>query len=229
MKLLVPIRTLTDTPVQRKSNIWHKHTDTKFGHVLRNQSWQKPWNLMERGSEGGGTRVRRWRAPKLFSTYSYIETWTKKLATYFVENIWHKKSVYVRSGTSMKKAISKWWDWINSTVQLIPQWWNIRKILTRKPTTRMVYLHIPSSKIPKNSWKVCPAFFTCETYCSYADGRRQSDHLCRKGMFSTGEKKCWRAPLDQIEGCGVSAIRGRLRYKYITSPTTSVLGYGLRR
>ena len=88
--------------------------------------------------EPHGMRVGRWRAPKIFSTYSYIDSWTKKFATYFVDNIWHKKSVYVRSGTSMNKAISKWWDRINSTVQRFPQWRKIRKISTRKPTTRMV-------------------------------------------------------------------------------------------
>ena len=33
-KNLVPIPTLTDTLVQRKSNIWHKNIDTYFGQKI---------------------------------------------------------------------------------------------------------------------------------------------------------------------------------------------------
>ena len=38
---LLPIPTLTDTLVQRKSNIWHKNTDTNFWHkILAKLCWE---------------------------------------------------------------------------------------------------------------------------------------------------------------------------------------------
>ena len=40
-KNLLPIPTLTDTLVQRKSNIWNKNTDTYFGQTFGNNIWCK--------------------------------------------------------------------------------------------------------------------------------------------------------------------------------------------
>ncbi len=40
-KNLLPIPTLTDTLVQRKSNIWHKNTDTYFVQTFGKNIWCK--------------------------------------------------------------------------------------------------------------------------------------------------------------------------------------------
>ena len=146
---------------------------------------------MTEALEPHGTRVGKWPAPKIFSTYSYIETWTKTLCICFVDNIWHKKSVYVRSGTGMDEAISKWWDWINSTVQRIPQWWKIRKISTRKPTARMVCYVFLSNKYPKIAKKsVRPFLLVKHSVPTLTDETKVTICVEKEitGMFFTGDK-----------------------------------------
>ena len=72
-------------------------------------------------------------------------------------------------------------------------------------------LHIPSSEYPKIAKKsvrlLLPVKHTVPTLTYetkvtiYVEKKTQ---VC----FTREEKKCRRAPLDRIEGCGVSAIRG---------------------
>ena len=114
-----------------------------------------------------------------------------------------KKSFYVLSGTNMNKPISK--DGIEST----PRYYGFLsdEECERTPKTRMVsYAFLRAH--PQNSPKTCPVLCAAKTYYSYVNVRL---HLCRKTQmvcFPREEKKSQRAPLDRIEGCGVSAIRG---------------------
>ena len=79
-------------------------------------------------------------------------------------------------------------------------------------------LHIPLSKYPKIAKKSVRLLLRVKHIVpTLTDEDKVTICVEKKTQvcFPREKKKTRRAPLDRIEGCGVSAIRGRLRFKSI--------------
>jgi hypothetical protein len=120
--------------------------------------------------EHPGTAGRKGRAPKY-------------LVPILLTTFGTKKSIYVRSGTSMKKAISN--DGIEST----PRY---NGFLSDEKYEKYRQLHIPSSKYPKIAKKSDRLFLLVKhTVPTLTDEDKVTICVGKKntGMFSTGGKK----------------------------------------